>query len=313
MRNMLRVTLFALIVSLIQLPVIGKIRPSTNNDDAGVIKSSVNLVTIYANVTSADGNSVGNLKQENFEIYDNGALQEIEYFSEEEKPLSLGIIFDTSASMKDRMEESSAILNYFLDMYHNDDEFFLITFNNRPFLSQDFTKSKDDIMAALKDVEPMGMTALNDAIYTGVEKLKRALYEKKALIVISDGQDNTSCYSIKDLKQMLAESNVQLYTINLCTKDKKSSFSTLEKDANNNLKKFAELTGGRAFFPNSIFEMNALIQQVAKDLRHQYSIGFTAPQNLDGRWHSLKVKVKMGSTSKISVRNRNGYYSRRSS
>jgi Ca-activated chloride channel homolog len=275
-----------------------------------IIRSSVNLVTIYASVNDKSGRYVGGLRVEDFEVYDNDIPQKIEYFSEEDRPVSMGIIFDTSSSMKNRLEESGKILRSFLEARNKEDEYFLLTFNTTINLAQDFTSSTDKIIDSLLDVSPSGLTVLNDAIYAGVEKVKRGRHSKRALLLISDGQDNNSWYSKQEISNMLSEADLQLYSINISKEPQSKAETFLDREGRETLRNYAQISGGRAFFPCSFEDLNFAVACVGKELRSQYSLGFSPSAGLDGRWHKLKVrvkKIKEEAKDKLAVRSRNGY------
>jgi Ca-activated chloride channel homolog len=288
--------------------------PSKSSDDVEpIIRSSINLVTIYASVNDRSGRFVGGLKPEDFEIYDNDIPQKIEYFTEEDQPISMGIVFDTSSSMKQIIIESSDVLRTFLKSRNKEDEYFLLTFNTTVQLAQDFTSSADKIVDELLDVSPSGLTVLNDAIFAGVEKVKHGRNSKKALLVISDGQDNNSWYSKQELQNMLKEADLQLYSIYVTNCNPNTKAETyLDREGRQTLKSYADVSGGRAFFPRAMTEFDDVVTTIDKELRHQYSIGFSPSGGLDGRWRRLRVKIKKerekdDKGSKLAIRSRNGY------
>jgi Ca-activated chloride channel homolog len=281
-----------------------------------IIRSSVNLVTIYASVNDRAGRFFPGLTADDFEVYDNDIQQKIEYFSEEDRPISLGILFDTSSSMKNKIEESGKILRRFLEARNKEDEYFLLTFNTTVNLAQDYTSSADKVIDALLDVSPSGLTVLNDAVYAGIEKVKRGRNSKKALLLISDGQDNNSWYSKNEIINMLNEADLQLYAINIGQEPQSKAESFLDKEGRALLRNFTQVSGGLAFFPRNMSELDIAVAAVEKELRHQYSLGFSPSSGLDGRWHKLKVRVKKiqvfykdreEDRSKLAVRSRNGY------
>jgi Ca-activated chloride channel homolog len=290
----------------------GASTPDGESDNEPLLRSAVNLVTIYATVSDPAGRFVAGLKPDNFEVYDNGLRQNIEYFSQEERPLTIGIVFDTSASMKERMTRSIEAMQHFLNAQRKDDEYFLITFNTSVNLMQDFTTAPDDIIAALKDVNPCGMTALHDGIFAGVEKVKQGHNSKRVLLVISDGQDNSSWYNSKELSKILQEADVQIFTISLPDEIASRSPAQLYLDSEGRaaLKHFSETSGGRSFFPSTLNELDTLLVKVNSELRNQYSIGFSPSTGLDGRWHKLQVKVKDEARIRLAVRSRTGYQAR---
>ena len=285
--------------------------PQNEKDSMPVIKTSTKLVTFSVTVTDPYGRYVTGLAKEHFEIYDDKVPQKIEFFNDEDAPMSVGIIFDISGSMKGRLVRSFEALNRFCDASHQLDEYFLVTFNNNAKLLHDFTTDSRNVMGSLSLVEPKGQTALYDATYIGVEKVRTGRYSRKALLLISDGQDNNSRYSLKELRQLLKEADVQLYSIGIT-----NVFSGRELDVEGQviLEELTRLTGGRAFFPNNEAELTEVITRIGLELRHQYSIGYEPTgTKADKRWHKLQVKVKApkGMPS-LSIRAREGYFTQNS-
>lgn len=276
-------------------------------DSMPVIKENTNIVTFNVTVTDPYGRYVTGLSKEHFEIYDDKVPQKIEYFNDDDAPISVGILFDVSGSMKGRLNRSFDALRKFCDTSHQLDEYFLVTFNNTAKLVQDFTSDSRNVFGTLSLVDPRGQTALYDAAYIGTEKVRTGKFSRKALLLISDGQDNNSRYSLKELRQLLKESDVQLYAIGIT-----NVFSGRELDIEGQviLEELTRLTGGRAFFPNNDAELTEVITRIGLELRHQYSIAYepTASKN-DKRWHKLQVKIKApkGMPS-LSIRTREGYF-----
>jgi Ca-activated chloride channel family protein len=164
------------------------------------IKLDTNLVNVIVSVTDPYGRFVTGLTQDHFEIYDEKVKQQIRHFSDEDAPISMGVIYDVSGSMKERITRSIRALKRFIETSHHDDDFFLVGFNDRAKLVQDFTTSGDQIASHLMFVQPKGSTALYDAAYLAVEKVQQGRHTKKALLIISDGQDNSSRYTYKELR-----------------------------------------------------------------------------------------------------------------
>ncbi|HEU4390658.1 MAG TPA: VWA domain-containing protein [Blastocatellia bacterium] len=255
---------------------------------SGNLKLGTRLVNVTVTVTDAVGKSVDGLSKEQFEVFDNDVRQEIAHFSDEDSPVSLGIVYDVSASMKSLIEESLAALKRFVETSHPDDEFFLVSFNNRVIIAEDFTTG-DRLIERLAPVGPRGTTALFDATTVAIEKLKHGRYPKKALLIISDGEDNTSRTTYNQLRERVRESDVVIYAIGLA--GAKSgifpSYGGLVLD------EITRLGGGRAFFLGSKEdELLEICARIALDLRHQYSLGFY-PTDTSARteWRSIKVRA----------------------
>lgn len=277
------------------------------NADEPIIRAQTNLVTLTVTVTDPAGRFVTGLEQDHFEVFDNKVLQKIEFFSDEDAPVSVGIIFDLSGSMRGRIHRAQEALRKFLDACHEEDEFFLVGFNSVAKLLSDFTPDGEKLANMLTLSETKGQTALYDACYIGVEKVREGRHTRRALIIISDGQDNNSRYSYREVRQLVKETDVQVYAIGIT-----NVFygSTIDMQGQVILEELARLTGGRAFFPNNDLEMQEVIARIGVELRHQYSIGYT-PTVTDAKdqWHKIKVKLDppKGLPS-LNVRSKEGYF-----
>ncbi len=285
-------------------------------DEPPLVKTTTNLVTLNVSVTDPQGRFVTGLDAEHFEVYEDNVKQTIEFFSDEDAPVSIGIVFDMSGSMRGRLNRSNVALRKFLDACHEEDEFFLVGFNQQARLLVDYTPNPERISGAVMLAEAKGQTALYDAVYIGVEKLREGRHGRRALLIISDGQDNSSRYTFREVRQLVREADVQVYAIGVATA---FNDTTLDLQGRSILDEITRLTGGRAFFPNSQMELQEIITRIAIELRHQYGIGYT-PTNLAAlpvglktsekqRWRKLKVKLNppKGLPS-LTVNAREGYY-----
>jgi Ca-activated chloride channel family protein len=276
--------------------------------DSGV-RIGTDIVNVTISVTDPYGRFVTGLGKDHFEVFDDKVKQQIAHFTDEDAPVSLGIVYDVSGSMKDRINRSIRALRRFIDTSHNDDDFFLIGFNDRAKLVQDFTTSGDNIVGHLMFVNPHGSTALYDAAYIAVEKVQQGRHPKKALLIISDGQDNNSRYTYKELRGRVKEADVQIYAIGI-TDPSNDSLAGFGRSV---LEEITRMTGGRAFFPNAYNEpeLVEICTRIALELRHQYSVGFY-PTNLqsESRWHKVQVKVNPPrGLGRLSLSYRDGYQS----
>jgi len=269
---------------------------------------NTDLVTLSVSVTNADGHAVQGLDKNAFTIFDNKAPQKISFFSDEDAPASIAVVFDTSGSMSgNRIARAKEALADFIQTGHDRDEYFLIDFDSQARLLLDKTGDGDALLRKLTYVEPHGNTALYDAVYLGIEKVMRGTYPKRAILLISDGEDNDSRYSFNELRRSLQESDVTIYAIGVARDflPRKGSLNGGET-----LEELASVSGGKAFFPNGASEMIAAFEHIALELRHLYSIGYR-PSSLtrNAEWHHLKVKVSppLG-FPRLFVRSREGYY-----
>jgi len=208
----------------------------------------------------------------------------------------------------DKIKRAREALAKFIQTSHNSDEYFLIAFNNRAQLLLDKTRDGNAVLEKLTFVETHGQTALYDAVYLGVEKVQRGIHPKRALLVISDGQDNSSRYTFDNLRRLLKESDVTLYGVGILSGS--DAGSSLGMEGQGILDELSGVSGGKAFFPRSGAEMDDIFEQIALELRHQYSIGYK-PVNFvgDGKWRRLKVKVTPPrGLPRLFVRSKEGYY-----
>jgi Ca-activated chloride channel family protein len=260
-------------------------------------------------VTDTYGRYVSGLSKSAFAVFDNKQQQEITFFSDDDSPVSVGVIFDVSGSMSgDKVRRARDALSKFIQTSHDSDEYFLIAFNSRAQLLLDRTRDGDSILNKLTFVETKSQTALYDACYLGVEKVQRGHHPKRALLLISDGQDNNSRYTFNELRKLLKESDVTLYAVGILSGS--DAGSAMGMEGQGILDELAGVSGGKAFFPRSAAEMDDIFEQIALELRHQYSIGYK-PESFvnDGKWHRVKVKVTSPrGLPKLFTRYKEGYY-----
>ncbi|MCS6806558.1 MAG: VWA domain-containing protein [Acidobacteriota bacterium] len=283
----------------------------TQPETAATVRLDVDLVTVPVTVLDPYDRFVTGLRKEHFEIYDEKIKQEVVFFAEEDAPITIGIVFDLSGSMKEKIQRARLALSRFIDASHPDDEFFLIGFNERPELLQDFTTSGQQLTSRLMLREPSGRTALYDAAYLAIEKVAQGQQRRRAILIISDGMDNSSRYTYRQLREQIKETGVQIYAIGVFSTF--GGYSQEEPMGRAILEEITSLTGGRAFFPNTVPELDDVITRIALELRHQYSLGFY-PTNVaaNGEWRKLRVKVTpQRGLPRLRVRGREGYYAPR--
>lgn len=282
--------------------------PQKQNDDGPIIVNT-DLITLTVTVTDQYGRFVSGLSKKHFQVFDEKEEQNIEYFSDDDAPVTVGVIFDVSGSMSgEKISRARIALSRFIETSHKMDEYFLIGFNSRAQLLIDRTRDGNAVLDKLTFVEPRSQTALYDACYLGVEKVMRGTHQKRALLLISDGQDNNSRYTFNELRRLLKESDVVLYSIGILGGNDPGS--SLGMQGQGLLDELSSVSGGKAFFPNTAAEMDEIFERIALELRHQYSIGYR-PANFvnDGKWHKLKVKVvPPRGLPRLFVRSREGYY-----
>ncbi len=253
------------------------------------IRKDVDLVLVPVTITDPMNRLVTGLEKENFLLTDNGQPQEIRHFSSEDAPISLGVIFDVSGSMSNKIDKSRDAVVEFFKTANPEDEFFLVTFSEKPEVLADFTSSVEDIQSRLVYAEPKGRTALLDAIYLGMNRMRKAKHQKKCLLIISDGGDNHSRYTEGEIKSMVREADVQIYAIGLYDRDFKTAE---EREGPELLTEISDVTGGRTFAIGSPNELADVATKIGIELRNQYVLGYR-PNNptRDGKWRKIKVRL----------------------
>jgi Ca-activated chloride channel family protein len=271
------------------------------------IKVNVNLVLVPFTVTDPMDRLVTGLEKENFEVYDSNNLQTIKSFATQDAPLSIGIIFDLSGSMQSKFLRARRALTEFLRTCNPQDEFFVVGFNDRPAILVDYTSDVEDVEARMVMLRPENRTALIDAIYLGVNKLRDAKYQRKALLVISDGGDNRSRYTEGELTRAVRESEVQVYSIGIF-----DAYAPTEEEVNGPmlLKEISEATGGRMFRVMDMQDLTDIAERISEELRNEYVIGYTpTDKRRDGQWRKLRVRlIEPPGLPPLTVHNREGYY-----
>ena len=271
------------------------------------IRVDVNLVLVPLTVTDPMNRLVTGLDRENFRVFDDNVGQTIKSFSTDDAPVTIGIVFDLSGSMESKYARARKALDDFLQTSNPKDEFFVVGFNDRPAVIVDYTSDIDDIDARMVMLRPDHRTALIDAVYLGVDKLKQAKYDRKALLIISDGGDNRSRYTEGELRREVRESDVQIYSIGIFDA---YAPTTEEQLGPMLLSDICDMTGGRMFRVMNMDDLSDIATRISAELRNEYVIGYT-PSNLkkDGNWRKLKIRlVPPPGLPALTVHNRQGYY-----
>ena len=280
---------------------------STPDRYADTFRVNVDLILVPVTVTDSFGKLVTGLDKENFQIYEGKEEQVIRHFSSEDSPVSIGIVFDTSGSMKNKIERARDAVKELLETANPQDEFFMIAFADTPELTMDFTTSVEDIQSQLLSRAPNGSTALLDAIYLGISQMRQAKYARKALLVISDGGDNHSRYHEGEIKSIVRESDTLVYAIGICD----YYFTTIEEQLGPALlSEISEETGGRMFSVDNPSDLAKIATNISLELRNQYVLGYS-PMNpkYDGKWHKIRIKLSPPKgLPQLETRARKGYY-----
>ncbi|HEX4946275.1 MAG TPA: VWA domain-containing protein [Blastocatellia bacterium] len=298
-----RIIALLLAVSSVALPM-----QSFSSDDQA-LRIRTDLVSLHVTVTARDGSPLTGLQRDDFELYEDGVRQEIAYFSDVDQPATIGVIFDHSGSMRRRLAPARAALQMFAEASHPEDEYFLVNFNERvgaPLEVEDSTA----VLRRLQGLTPEGNTALYDAIYRGLERLRESRHQRRALLIVTDGVDNHSRYSLRDVQQQLREANVMIYVLGTPEPSSSDCGRICHFEATARLDNLAAMSGGKAFFPHSAESFEQAVSQIAVELRRQYSLGYVpSTPRPTGGWRKIKVRLKPESVmAKVSVRARTGYF-----
>jgi len=293
---------------LAQSPKSGQLphHPKQQADDQDTIKINVDLVVLHASVQDRERIPVAGLGKEDFQIFEDGVLQQIESFRQEDIPVTVGLVIDNSGSMRPKRAEVIAAALAFARASNAKDQMFAVNFNERVFFglpaNTAFTNSPTQLEIALSQFAAEGLTALYDASAAALEHLKKGDRDKKVLVVISDGGDNASSHSLDRILIEAKKSEAIIYTIGIFDKN--------DMDRNPRvLKKLATATGGEAFLPASVKEIVPICERIARDIRNQYTLTY-APINgtYDGKYRVIAVKAGAPKRERLVVRTRAGYY-----
>lgn len=297
-------------------PVLESTTPEDSSQEPKGFKIgvSVDLVLMYVTVVDANGKFVSGLKEGEFKVFEDGVRQQINSFSQEDVPVSMGILIDLSLSMRKKIDQVNKAALAFIRASNPQDQVFLIGFNENAELLQDFTSDIDEISDSLDNAGVMGSTAIYDAIYLGVQKAHTGTKAKKAIVVITDGEDRESFYSLQELLSKVQESDVQVFCVGFLNEiPKKGLFGgwskSIPEKARDALLKISEETGGKAFFPAASADLHNIVAEIATELRSQYAIGYYSTNTArDGTFRRVKVEVAGAAKARHQVRYRRGYF-----
>jgi VWFA-related protein len=256
------------------------------------IRIDSTLVLIPVTVTDPMNRFVTGLEKENFKLFEDKQPQEITQFSSEDAPLSVGLVFDCSGSMGHKLEKSRQAVAQFFKLANPEDEFFLVQFSDSAQMIQPFTRNLEDIQNRLAFVQSKGRTALLDAVYMALQEMKKARNPRKALLLISDGGDNSSRYSEPEIKALVKETDAQIYAIGIYEGMGARGRTPEEANGPALLTEIAEVTGGRQYAVDNVNELPDVAAKIGVELRNQYILGYS-PQNRtrDGKYRKVQVKL----------------------
>lgn len=274
------------------------------------IRVDVELVLVNVSVIDPYNRFVTGLEKEHFQIFEDKKKQNVLHFSNEDVPISIGLLFDASGSMSGKMDKARMAVQQFFRTANPQDEFFLIDFNDRPHHVVDFTRDADLLQSKLSFTEAKGRTALLDAIYLGLNEMRKASHSRKVLLVISDGGDNHSRYTERDIKRVVREADVQIYAVGIYEPYSSRSRTPEELAGPSLLTEIAEMTGGRQFPVENLNDLPDIARKIGRELRNLYVVGYS-PSNSkrDGKWRKIQVKLSPPrGLPPLHLYNKAGYY-----
>jgi Ca-activated chloride channel family protein len=270
------------------------------------IRVDVDLVLVPVAVTDVMNRPVLKLTKQNFALYEGEKPQEIRYFMADDGPISIAVLFDVSRSMTDKIETERAAIHEFFKNANPEDEYFAIAFSNRPRLLAGPTGSTDEVEERLAAVQPGGTTAMLDAIFLAESHLRFARYQRKAIVIISDGVDNNSRYTLRELKRFVEESDIQIYAMGLF---ETFLFNSLEEKLGKKwLSEITDRTGGRTITVQDRAKLPEAATIISREMRNQYILGYR-PIAGDGKWRGIRVTVTSPADKSLQAYYKRGYYS----
>jgi Ca-activated chloride channel family protein len=297
----------AVFAALAQQPP--KPKAAAPEDETGTIfRSDTRLVVLHTTVVDRSGHLITNLPQTAFTVYENGATQPIRGFKREDVPVSMGLVIDNSGSMRDKRAKVEAAALGLVKASNKDDEVFVVNFNDEAFLDnphgKDFTSDVKEMEEALTRIDSRGGTAMRDALRMSIDHMKeKAKKDKKVIVVVTDGNDNSSSINLENLVKAAQQSEVIIYGIGILSEEERREAKRAERALN----ELAQATGGDSYFPKDLSEVERLAQQVARDIRNQYTIQYSPTnQTMDGSFRQIKVAVN--APGRPVARTRTGYY-----
>ena len=274
------------------------------------VKMDVDMALVNVTVTDPYNRLVTGLEQENFRVFEDNTEQEVVTFSAEDVPISIGVVFDFSGSMANKVGKAREAAVQFFKTANPSDEFFLVSFNERAELTSAFTNSVEDLQSSLMLTSAKGRTALLDAIYLGLSQMRGARNAKRALLILSDGGDNHSRYNESDIKRLVKEADTQLYAIGIFDPLGYRNRTPEELNGPSLLSEITEMTGGRVFSVEKLEDLPDIASKIGMELRNQYVLGYH-PSNKahDSRWRKIKIRLRAPKgLPPLNVYSKTGYY-----
>ena len=295
--------------------ILPRFRPTASTGQTLLPKADIRvdsaLVLVPAQVTNILGAPITDLRKEDFRVYEDGVEQPITNFSREDAPLSIGLLFDISGSMRNKIKKATEAAEAFFKTSNPQDEFFLIEFSDRPKLKVPFTSDPDEVYDEIAHAKPFGRTSLLDAIHLGLGTMKQARNARKALVIVSDGGDNRSRHTAREVKNAMLESDLQVYAMGIFDPDDAPKHSLEEQNGPKLLTELADETGGREYPVTDLNDLPSISSRIGNQLRNQYLLGYS-PLNAerDGKYRIIQVRLApQAKAPDWRVYYRHGYYS----
>lgn len=275
------------------------------------------MVVLHATVTDDKGEFISDLRQDNFRVYEDKVEQKISVFSRQDIPVTMGLVIDNSGSMREKRAQVNAAAMTFVRTSNPQDEVFVVNFNDEYYLdlNEDFTSDPKELDDALGRIDSRGSTALYDAVVGSLDHLKKGHKDKRVLLVVTDGDDDASRKTLEYTVKASQESDAAIYAIGVFSDDDRKNDKKMVRHSKKVLQQLAEATGGMAYFPDSLDQVTPTCEQVARDIRNQYTIGYYPTNNAkDGTFRTVNVQlIPAHGRGKLNVRSRTGYYAQKTS
>jgi Ca-activated chloride channel family protein len=289
--------------------------PQAQTDQGHHIKQNVDMVVVHATVTDDKGEFISDLGQDNFRVYEDRIEQRISVFTHQDVPVTMGLVIDNSGSMREKRSQVNAAALSFVKTSNPQDEVFVVNFNDEYYLdlNEDFTSDTKELDEALGRIDSRGSTALYDAVIGSLDHLRKGHKDKRVLLVITDGDDDASRKSLEYTVKASQESDAAIYAIGVFSDDDRKNDKKMVRHSKKVLTQLADSTGGMAYFPDSLDEVTSICEQVARDIRNQYTLGYY-PTNTakDGSFRTVQVQLTPPhGRGKLNVRSRTGYYAQK--
>jgi len=280
-------------------------------------RTEVDQIVVYVSVYDKDSHLVSGLAKEEFTLFEDKLEQEITSFAQMDVPSTVGIVVDSSGSMRNKMTKVEEAMNIFLDQNNPENELYLVRFDDEVELEEDFTQEAEDIRDAIGNIVVRGGTALYDSIFLSVDKARQGNEPRRVIVVFTDGEDKDSYYTHEELLEKVREAEAQIYIVAFLDSelsDKKGFFGVFKSEKSKieqQINEIADVTGGKAFFPKQVSELNPIFEAIAHDLKNQYRIAYISNnRESTGEWRRIDIQLESAKKRKLKIRAKRGYYTK---